>query len=117
MREELALVSHIKYYLIFFLCAIIPGKRTSRMPLIELKHISKFYTDGVTSSKGLDDISLSFEKGEYVAITGEEHFGFYERRNFKGEEGLHLLRLPGLQPDPFSLRLRQRRHRPSKQRL
>ena len=41
------------------------------MALLELNHISKFYSDGVTSSKGLDDVFLKFDDGEFVAITGE----------------------------------------------
>ena len=45
------------------------------MALLELNHISKFYSDGVTSSKGLDDVSLKFDAGEFVAITGESGSG------------------------------------------
>ena len=36
-------------------------------PLIEFKHVSKTYPNGV---KGLKDVSLKFEQGEFVAIIG-----------------------------------------------
>ena len=45
------------------------------MALLELNHISKFYSDGVTSSKGLDDVSLKFDAGEFVAIVGPSGCG------------------------------------------
>lgn len=45
------------------------------MPLIQLDHVSKFYSQGKTSAKGLDDISLTFDKGDFVAITGESGSG------------------------------------------
>ena len=45
------------------------------MALIQLDHVSKFYSQGKTAAKGLDDVSLSFDKGEFVAITGESGSG------------------------------------------
>ena len=45
------------------------------MSLIKLDHVSKYYSDGTTSSKGIEDINLTFEKGEFVAITGESGSG------------------------------------------
>lgn len=45
------------------------------MALIQLDHVSKFYAHGKTSAKGLDDVSLSFDKGDFVAITGESGSG------------------------------------------
>lgn len=45
------------------------------MALIELKDVSKYYNDGSTSSKGIENITLSFDRGEFVAITGESGSG------------------------------------------
>ena len=45
------------------------------MTLIELKDVSKYYNDGSTSSKGIENITLSFDRGEFVAITGESGSG------------------------------------------
>ena len=45
------------------------------MSLLSLNHVSKFYSDGKTSSKGIDDVSLSFDRGEFIAITGESGSG------------------------------------------
>jgi ABC-type lipoprotein export system ATPase subunit/ABC-type antimicrobial peptide transport system permease subunit len=43
--------------------------------LIKLEHVSKFYHNGTNVSKGIIDISVSFEMGEFVAITGESGSG------------------------------------------
>lgn len=45
------------------------------MALIQLDHVSKFYSQGKNAAKGLDDVSLSFQRGEFVAITGESGSG------------------------------------------
>ena len=45
------------------------------MSLIKIEHVSKYYSDGTTSSKGIEDINLTFDKGEFVAITGESGSG------------------------------------------
>lgn len=45
------------------------------MALVELKDVSKYYNDGATSSKGIENINLSFDRGEFVAITGESGSG------------------------------------------
>ena len=46
------------------------------MALITIEHVSKYYNDkGGISSKGIEDINLTFEKGEFVAITGESGSG------------------------------------------
>ena len=43
--------------------------------MLELEHVSKYYNNNGVTSKGLDDISLKFERGEIVAITGESGSG------------------------------------------
>ena len=45
------------------------------MSLIKLDHVSKYYSDGNTSSRGIEDINLEFKKGEFIAITGESGSG------------------------------------------
>lgn len=45
------------------------------MALIELKDVSKYYNDGATSSKGIENINLTFDRGEFIAITGESGSG------------------------------------------
>lgn len=45
------------------------------MALLNLTDISKYYVSGKNVVKGLDKINLSFEKGEFVAITGESGSG------------------------------------------
>lgn len=45
------------------------------MALIQIDHVSKYYSDGTTSSKGIEDINLTFDKGEFIAITGESGSG------------------------------------------
>ena len=40
------------------------------MALIEVKHAIKTYTTGDSSFNALNDVSLSIEKGEFVAIMG-----------------------------------------------
>ena len=44
-------------------------------PLIQFDHVSKHYQMGDTLVKAADDISLSVEKGEFVAIVGKSGSG------------------------------------------
>lgn len=43
--------------------------------VLSLRDISKYYTSGQSVVMGLNSISLSFERGEFVAITGESGSG------------------------------------------
>ena len=43
--------------------------------MIELKNVSKFYSDNGTVTVGLKDINLKLNKGEFVAITGDSGSG------------------------------------------
>lgn len=45
------------------------------MPVIEVKHLIKTYTTGDTSFNALDDVSLSIDYGEMVAIMGPSGSG------------------------------------------
>ena len=45
------------------------------MSLIEVKHAIKTYTTGEDSFNALDDVSLSIEEGEFVAIMGTSGSG------------------------------------------
>ena len=44
-------------------------------PLLSLRGLSKFYTNGQTVAVGLNQVSLDFRRGEFVAITGESGSG------------------------------------------
>lgn len=44
-------------------------------PLLSLHGLSKFYTNGQTVAVGLNQVSLDFRRGEFVAITGESGSG------------------------------------------
>ncbi len=43
--------------------------------MIELKNLSKYYHDNGNVVKALDDISVSFKRGEFIVITGESGSG------------------------------------------
>ena len=45
------------------------------MKLIELTDIYKIYSDGDSEIRALDGISLSIDKGEFVAIVGSSGSG------------------------------------------
>jgi len=44
-------------------------------PLLSLQELSKYYVNGQNVVAGLNKVSLSFEQGEFVAITGESGSG------------------------------------------
>lgn len=44
-------------------------------PLLSLRGLSKFYTNGQNVAVGLNQVSLDFRRGEFVAITGESGSG------------------------------------------
>lgn len=45
------------------------------MALLKLENLYKYYTGAQSVAVGLNGISLSFEAGEFVAITGESGSG------------------------------------------
>jgi putative ABC transport system ATP-binding protein len=45
------------------------------MDILRVEHLSKQYGAGETAVKALDDVSLSSEKGEFVAIIGPSGSG------------------------------------------
>ena len=45
------------------------------MPLIEIKNISKYYNDGEKSVTALKNVSITINKGEFVAISGPSGSG------------------------------------------
>ena len=47
------------------------------MGLLRVEHLSKIYGAGENQVKALDDVSLSVEKGEFVAIVGASGSGDY----------------------------------------
>ena len=45
------------------------------MKILETKHLKKYYGQGSSLVKAVDDISISVEKGEFVAIVGTSGSG------------------------------------------
>ncbi|GBG93763.1 antimicrobial peptide ABC transporter ATP-binding and permease protein [Ligilactobacillus salitolerans] len=43
--------------------------------MLDLKHVKKYYTVGETTTKALDDVSVSFRKKEFVSILGPSGSG------------------------------------------
>ena len=54
------------------------------MPLIELENISKFYGDGENRVNALLNVSLSIDKGEFVAVAGSSGSGKSTLMNMLG---------------------------------
>lgn len=45
------------------------------MRILETKHLKKYYGQGDNLVKAVDDINISVEKGEFVAIVGTSGSG------------------------------------------
>ena len=44
-------------------------------PLLRLENVSKYYVNGKNVVVGLQQVSLTFQRGEFVAVTGESGSG------------------------------------------
>lgn len=44
------------------------------MEIVKMEHVTKIYGEGDTRVWGLDDVSLTIDKGEIVAISGGVRF-------------------------------------------
>ncbi|MFZ3032552.1 MAG: MacB family efflux pump subunit [Parvibaculum sp.] len=53
-------------------------------PLIEIHHVNKTYVTGETEVRALDDVSLTIEAGEFVAIMGQSGSGKSTLMNILG---------------------------------
>lgn len=54
------------------------------MKILEIKHLKKYYGQGSSLVKAVDDISISVEKGEFVAIVGTSGSGKTSLLNLLG---------------------------------
>ena len=54
------------------------------MKILETKHLKKYYGQGDSLVKAVDDISISVEKGEFVAIVGTSGSGKTSLLNLLG---------------------------------
>lgn len=54
------------------------------MKILETKHLKKYYSQGDSLVKAVDDISISVEKGEFVAIVGTSGSGKTSLLNLLG---------------------------------
>jgi putative ABC transport system ATP-binding protein len=54
------------------------------MPLLELRHVSKVYGEGEAALRALDDVSLTVDEGEFLAILGASGSGKSTALNILG---------------------------------
>lgn len=54
------------------------------IPLIDIKNVSKIYNPGENEVKALDDVSLTIQNGEFVAIVGQSGSGKSTLMNMLG---------------------------------
>ncbi|HEX2752175.1 MAG TPA: MacB family efflux pump subunit [Alphaproteobacteria bacterium] len=83
--------------------------------LIILEHICRFYRSGDTTVRALDDVSLTIERGEFVAIMGQSGSGKSTLMNIlgcldnptSGSYKIAGLEASGLKPDALAALRRQ----------
>ena len=63
------------------------------MSLIECKNINRFFGSGENRVHVLKDVSLSIEKGDFVAIIGQSRLGQIDADEYLGLSGYRYLRL------------------------